>query len=215
MDLIIFDCDGTLVDSEVTAARVFTSYWATHGVHLTEDEFKERFIGKGNYHPDSIEIFNKMPPFAMEEGDRLWDEALKKELQPVVGMSELLESLSHLLSVGSNSSLLHVKKSLKKTGLDSFFGDNVFSAQNVLNPKPAPDLFLHIASTLDVVTKNCVVIEDSPSGIMAAKNAGMKVIGFSGAAHFTPSLEKRLRKAGPNWFCTTTEELKILLMKLI
>ena len=54
--LIIFDCDGTLVDSEVVAARVFTAYWATHGIHLTETEFKETFIGKGNEHPDSIEI---------------------------------------------------------------------------------------------------------------------------------------------------------------
>jgi beta-phosphoglucomutase-like phosphatase (HAD superfamily) len=85
--LIIFDCDGTLVDSEMVATQVFTKYWATHGVNLTETGFKELFIGKGNLHPDSIELFKKMPAHAMEEGDRLWAEALKENLQPVSGIT--------------------------------------------------------------------------------------------------------------------------------
>jgi len=209
--LIIFDCDGTLVDSEVVAARVFTAYWATHGVHLTETEFKENFIGKGNHHPDSIEMFKKMPDHAMEEGDRLWDEALKESLKPVSGMIELLSSLKGKLSVGSNSSIEHVNCALKKTGMARFFGENVFSANLVANPKPAPDLFLFISRKFAIEPRNCIVIEDSPSGVQAAKNAGMKVIAFSGAAHFVPSLEQRLKDTRPDWFCTNTEKLKELL----
>jgi beta-phosphoglucomutase-like phosphatase (HAD superfamily) len=81
--LITFDCDGTLVDSEVVATQVFTAYWATHRVQITETEFKETFIGKGNLHPDCAGIFKRMPEHAMEEGDRLWDEALKSNLQAV------------------------------------------------------------------------------------------------------------------------------------
>lgn len=209
--LIIFDCDGTLVDSEVVAARVFTSYWATHGVHLTETEFKEKFIGKGNQHPDSIEMFKRMPPYAVVEGDRLWDEALKETLQPVDGMVELISDLRCNLSVGSNSSIGHVKWALKKTGLDQFFGENVFSASLVSNPKPAPDLFLYISKVFGVEPKNCVVVEDSVSGVQAAQSAGMKVIGFSGAKHFVPSLEQRLRTTQPDWFCSNAEELRPLL----
>ena len=209
--LIIFDCDGTLVDSEVLAARVFTAYWATHGVHLTETEFKETFIGKGNEHPDCVEIFKKMPDHVVDEGDRLWDEALKESLQPVRGMIELVSSLKANLSVGSNSSIGHVNRALKKTGLDRFFGENVFSSSLVPNPKPAPDLFLYISKAFKIEPRNCIVIEDSVSGVQAAQNAGMKVIAFSGAAHFVPSLEKMLIDTRPDWHCANTDELKNLL----
>jgi HAD superfamily hydrolase (TIGR01509 family) len=199
------------VDSEVVATRVFTAYWATHGVHLTETEFKETFIGKGNLHPDCVEIFKRMPEHVLEEGDRLWRDALKKTLQPVCGMIELVSSLKCNLSVGSNSSIEHVNWALEKTGLAKFFGKNVFSASLVPNPKPAPDLFLHISKTQEIAPKNCIVIEDSVSGVQAAKSAGMSVIAFSGASHFVPSLEQRLKDTRPDWFCTNTAELKTLL----
>lgn len=214
MELIIFDCDGTLVDSEVVATEVFTSYWATHGIHITATEFKEKFIGKGNQHPDNVKLFDQMPPHAMEEGDRLWAEALKDSLKPVEGIVEILSEITTPLSVGSNSSLSHVKRSLKTTGLEKFFGENVYSASMVPNSKPAPDLFLHISEIFKVHPKNCIVVEDSPSGVKAAQNAGMRVIGFSGASHFIPSLEERLRNTNPDWFCTSASELKQLLKSL-
>ncbi|MBC87378.1 MAG: hypothetical protein CL677_09395 [Bdellovibrionaceae bacterium] len=211
MELIIFDCDGTLVDSESIAAKVLPQYWATQGVHVTATEFKERFIGKSNDHPDCVQFFDQMPPQVVEEGDRLWSEALKEQLEPVEGMFELLSSLSLPLCVGSNSSLPHVKHSLKKTGLDVFFGDNVYSARQVANPKPAPDLFLHISQTHNTHPEKCVVIEDSTAGVKAAQNAGIPVVGFSGAAHFVPSLEDKLRETEPDWFCSSTKELDTLL----
>jgi len=211
MKLIIFDCDGTLVDSEVIATRVFTSFWATHGVHIADDEFKLRFIGKGNSHPDNIDLFEKMPPHAYEEGDRLLDEALEKDLEAVKGMNELLSGLTKKLCVSSNSRLSYVKAALQKTNLHEYFGERVFSAKDRPNPKPAPDLFLHIAKVLEVPPKDCIVIEDSPSGVKGAQNAGMPVIGFTGAAHFIPELEERLQKTKPDWLCSTTDELKSLL----
>ena len=209
--LIIFDCDGTLVDSEAVAAKVYTSYWATHGVHLTETEFKETFIGKGNDHPDSVKMFKRMPPHAVAEGDRLWDEALKESLQAVRGIPALLAGLHGDLCVGSNSSMGHVKWALQKTGLDRFFGANVFSASMVANPKPAADLYLHIARHFAVEPSHCIVVEDSVSGVQAARSAGMKVIGFTGGGHFVPSLVQRLLSAQPTWLCSSAEELMPLL----
>ncbi|MCA9487099.1 MAG: HAD family phosphatase [Nanoarchaeota archaeon] len=210
--LVIFDCDGTLVDSEVIATKVFTRYWATHGVNFTEDEFKEKFIGTGKNAPIVIETFSKMPEYANEEGDRLLDEELERNLCAVEGMVELVSELSNDICVASNSSLNYVKSALKKTKLDVCFNQNVFSAEQVKNPKPSPDLFLFACSELGYEPYDCIVIEDSVSGIKAAQNANMKVISFSGAAHFVPSLERNLKLANATWHCSSVSELKHLLL---
>ncbi|MDC1174110.1 HAD-IA family hydrolase [Bacteriovoracaceae bacterium] len=209
--LIIFDCDGTLVDSEVIATQVFTAYWATHGVVMTETEFKEKFIGTGSNAPVVIENLSKMPAHADEEGDALLDEALSKYLTAVDGISTLLSSLNFEMCVASNSSLKYVKKALIKTKLTSYFGEKVFSSEQVDNPKPAPDLFIHASSVCGYQIEDCIVVEDSVSGVRAAQNANMKVIGFSGAGHFIPSLEEKLKAVNPDWFCSTTSELHELL----
>ncbi|WP_372654325.1 HAD family hydrolase [Halobacteriovorax sp.] len=209
--LIIFDCDGTLVDSEVIATQFFTKYWATHGVFYTEDEFKETFIGTGRTAEVVVNNFAKMPAHADEEGRALFHEAIKKDLQVIEGIPELLSSLKTDMCVASNSPLNYVKGALAKTQIDSYFGEFVFSAEQVVNPKPAADLFLHAASTCGHHPKDCIVVEDSVSGVLAAKNANMKVIGFTGAGHFIPSLENRLKELNPDWFCSSTDELKILL----
>jgi HAD superfamily hydrolase (TIGR01509 family) len=212
--LIIFDCDGTLVDSEVIASNVFPKYWATHGVHFTETEFKEKFIGTGRTAPIVIENYSKMPSHAREEGERLFDEELAKELRAVCGIEELVSSLKFDLCVASNSSLNYVKEALIKTNLSSYFKGNVFSSEQVENPKPAPDLLLYLSSKLKYQVEDCIVIEDSVSGVRAAQNAKMKVIGFSGAAHFVPSLKNQLIETHPDWFCSTTKELSELLNDL-
>lgn len=212
--LVIFDCDGTLVDSEVLSTKVFTRYWATHGVHFTENEFKETFIGTGRTSKVVLENLSRMPAHADEEGRALLDEAILNHLEEVSGMSKLLSSLKLNMCVASNSPLKYVKEALHKTELNSFFGEYVFSADQVEKPKPAPDLFLHAASECGHDRKDCIVIEDSVSGVQAAKNANMKVVGFSGAGHFIPSLESRLKDLKPDWLCTSTNELQQLLNSL-
>ncbi len=212
--LIIFDCDGTLIDSEVIATKVFPAYWAEHGVNITELEFKEKFIGKGNKHPDVIELHKLMPEYVMEEGDRLWQQSLESNLQPVSGMLELIKKLKCKIAVGSNSSLQHVKWALGKTGLAPFFKENVFSANQVANAKPSPDLFLHIANEQGVALENCIVIEDSVSGVNAAQAAGIKVVAFSGAEHFTPTLEQRLIDTQPDYFISNIDDLNKLFVEL-
>lgn len=210
--LIIFDCDGTLVDSEVIASKVFPEYWATHGVVMSELEFKENFIGTGHNAPIVQQTFAKMPEYANKEGDKLLDKALAEKLEAVQGISELLSSLRFELCVASNSSLRYVKNALLKTNLNSYFGESVFSAEQVKNPKPAPDLFIHASSKCGFSVQDCIVIEDSVSGIKAAQNAKIPVVGFSGAGHFVPSLEKKLKSTNPDWFCSSTKELSDLLL---
>ncbi len=212
--LVIFDCDGTLVDSEVIATKVFTNYWATHGVVYSENEFKETFIGTGRTAKVVVDNLSKMPSCADKEGRALLDEAISKNLEEVRGMSNLLSSLKLEKCVASNSPLKYVKDALHKTGLSSYFGESVFSADQVPNPKPSPDLFLHAASVCGFNPKDCIVVEDSVSGVMAAMKADMKVIGFSGAGHFIPSLEDRLKELKPTWLCSSTNELQQLLNSL-
>ena len=174
---------------------------------------KKILLARVTVTPHVIEMFKKMPAHATQEGDRLWDEALKNNLQPVRGMMKMISTLQSTLCVGSNSSFAHVKWALEKTKLDQFFGARIFSAAQVQNPKPAPDLFLFIAKSLEVKIQDCIVIEDSLSGVQAAQNAGIKVIAFSGAAHFIPSLEQKLKDAEPDWFCSNTDDLERLLKR--
>jgi HAD superfamily hydrolase (TIGR01509 family) len=209
--LIIFDCDGTLVDSEVIACRVFRDYWATHGVVFTEDEFKENFIGTGSDAAIVKNTFSKMPDYVDKEGNKLLDEALDKELLPVTGMLDLLKTLDADMCVASNSSLKYVKSALKKTKLEKYFGDKVFSAEQVNNPKPSPDLFEYVCSELGYNVQDCIVIEDSTSGIRAAQNAKIKVVAFCGAAHFTPFLVSKLEELKPNYLCRNSFDLASLL----
>jgi len=95
--------------------------------------------------------------------------------------------------------------------LDTFFGKNVFSAYQIPNPKPAPDLFLHILETLEIVAENCIVIEDSESGVKAAQNAGIKVVAFTGASHFTKTTIEKTKSYNPDWHCSNANELSDLL----
>ncbi len=212
--LIIFDCDGTLVDSEVIATKVYIKYWGSHGVHFTENEFKEKFIGVGANSPIIKETFSKMPVNAKEEGDKILHKELQKNLTAVEGMTKLVSALKQDICVASNSSLNYVKAALNKTKLDRYFGEHVYSAEQVKNPKPAPDLFLHASSEFGYEPQDCLVIEDSPSGVKAAQNANMQVISFSGAAHFIPSLEENLKNLGANWHCSNINELGELLLKI-
>lgn len=210
--LIIFDCDGTLVDSEVIAARIFTKYWSSHGVHFTEEEFKEKFIGTGKDAAIVQETFARLPKNAQEEGDKIFDLALATELEAVPQIESLLEELGHYdICVGSNSSMAYVERALRKTNLLKFFGRNFFSSDLVERPKPAPDLFLHCAEIFNKDPQNCLVVEDSPSGLRAAKNAGMKSIAFTGARHFTPTLKKKLLNEHHDWHCDSVRELKLTL----
>lgn len=212
--LVIFDCDGTLVDSEIIAAEVFPAVWSKMGVEMTADYFLCNFVGTGS----DAEIVKKtmalLPSDAKEIADKKFDEELALRLQAVQGMSQVLRDLPYQVCVASNSSLKHVKDALTKTLLAEFFGERIYSSRDLGKPKPAPDIFLHAAKELGFSPKQCLVIEDSISGIKAAQNAGMPVVGFFGGLHCNTVVRKRLLSAKADYYCSSAEDLKDILKNL-
>jgi HAD superfamily hydrolase (TIGR01509 family) len=188
--LIIFDCDGVLVDSEPISFAVLREMLADAGLSFSESWAYENFLGK------SMASITAM--IAREHDLRLDETALaamrqrlyerfEAELQPVHGIDALLADFGFTHCVASSSQLERIRLCLKKTGLIDYFEPNIFSSSMVANGKPAPDLFLHAARTMGYSPRNCIVIEDSPAGIRAAKAAGMTAFAFTGASHAVAS----------------------------
>lgn len=200
MDLVIFDCDGVLVDSEVLVLGVEAEIFTAAGFPITEDEIAERFTGL-SYARMIRELAQDFGRPISETLSRDVQEAalarIATDVEPVAGMDGLLSRLTHQRCVASSSDLGRVSLSLGVAGLLHYFDpQNLFSAQMVENGKPAPDLFLLAAHRMGADPSDCLVIEDSPPGVEAACAAGMKVAGFTAGGHARPSLPTKLIDAG-------------------
>ncbi len=178
---IIFDCDGTLVDSEEITNQIIAEMAGELGVKMTGEEATATFGGK-----TLDAVLYKMRELSGKEIPDDWlprlikrvSEAWKTELNPVNGVRELLENLNISICVASNGEPIQVNQSLEMTGLRGFFDGNIFCASDVGVPKPAPDLFLYAAKKMGFKPEQCIVIEDSISGVMAANRAKIKVYGL-------------------------------------
>jgi HAD superfamily hydrolase (TIGR01509 family) len=193
-DLVIFDCDGVLVDSERIGVRIDVEELAELGWPLTEAEVIERFVGRSHeYMAGEIEAALGRPlPAGWEVAFHArYQEAFENELAPVDGVVEALDAIAAPTCVASSSSHERLRHSLGLTGLLERFDGRIFSAEDVHNGKPAPDLFLHAATTLSADPARCAVIEDSRYGVEAARAAGMRAFGYAGG--LTPAD----RLAGP------------------
>jgi HAD superfamily hydrolase (TIGR01509 family) len=188
--LVIFDCDGVLVDSEIIDARIRSDCLRAEGFPVTAQELAEH---SGISRAGLIELIEgrfgrPMPEGFMETMRAKIMSAFTDELQAIEGVADLLRSLTIPVCVASNSHSDRVRHSLEVTGLWQFFDSHVFSVAMVERGKPAPDLFLFAAERLNVSPTNCLVIEDSVHGTMAAQAAGMAVVGFCGASHCKPTM---------------------------
>ena len=178
---IIFDCDGTLVDSEDITNRIIAEMASELGITMTGDEATATFGGK-----TLNAVLYKMRELSGKEIPDDWlprlikrvSETWKTELNPVNGVRELLERLEIPICVASNGEPIHINQSLRMTGLHDFFDGNIFSASDIGVPKPAPDLFLYAAEKMGFEPEQCVVVEDSIPGVMAANRAKIKVYGL-------------------------------------
>ena len=178
---IIFDCDGTLVDSEDITNRIIAEMASELGITMTGDEATAPFGGK----PLNAVLY-KMRELSGKEIPDDWlprlikkvSESWKTELNPVHGVRELLESLEIPICVASNGESIHIHQSLEMTGLRDFFDGNIFSASDIGVPKPAPDLFLYAAKKMGFKPEQCVVVEDSIPGVIAANRAKIRVYGL-------------------------------------
>ena len=181
--LVIFDCDGVLVDSEPISVQIDVEMFAEVGMTVSEQEVIERFVGRS---PELLaraveEQLGHPPPDGWEErGERRLRRAVVAELQPVAGIGEALERISLPMCVASSSPPERLRFKLELTGLFLRFAGRIFSAAEVANGKPAPDLFLHAARQMGVDPAACVVVEDSRYGVLAARAAGMDVLAYAG-----------------------------------
>jgi HAD superfamily hydrolase (TIGR01509 family) len=180
--LVIFDCDGVLVDSERLAARVDSAMITRLGWTLSPQDVARRFVGHSKqYMREQIEqhLETTLPDDWQTPFEEAYWALVDAELTPVEGVREVIERLTVPYCVASNGSHEKMHRSLSHAGLLPLFAGRLFSADDVAAPKPAPDLHLHAAAAMGVPPQACVVIEDSHSGIRAARAAGMRTFGFT------------------------------------
>lgn len=210
MTLLIFDCDGVLVDSEVIAHQTLLDVLAPLGYTMTLQESFKVFAGRSL--KDTLKIIEQqlghaLPDGILDQGRDLLFERFRADLKPVAGVADAIEALPYRHCIASSSACDRLTLALDVTGLAPLFGANVFSATQVAHGKPAPDLFLFAARMMTAEPAQCIVIEDSTLGVEAGLAAGMRVIGFAGASHATDELAQRLMSAGAHQVIRTMREL--------
>jgi HAD superfamily hydrolase (TIGR01509 family) len=199
-DLIIYDCDGTLVDSERLVADICLE--AIHGLGLTDwtmQRYVDSFVGmpgEVGWEAVWLDLGRRMPQSFNDEVDQRIFKGFEERLELIPGVREAVTALDLPRCVASSTRRDHLVARIRQMGLDDLFGENVYSASQVRRAKPAPDVFLFSASQMGHDPRNCVVIEDSAPGVAAARRAGMHVIGFTGAAHDPAAMRAKLADAG-------------------
>lgn len=199
VDLIIFDCDGVLVDSEVISCRAHSEMLTRHGYPITPDQALERFLGVsdrearlmieteiGRKLPDDFEVQVKQATLQFYAGD----------LRAISYVGEAIAAIGLPKCIASSGTPEKIRHGLGCAGLYDRLAPHIFSASQVARGKPAPDLFLFAAEQMQVSPGRCLVIEDSVPGITGARAAGMTVLGFHGGSHCRPGYGDTLRAAG-------------------
>ena len=202
--LIIFDCDGVLVDSETISNEVTTQLLNELGWNISFEETVERFMGRRMDECLTLmqtHLKRPLPADFVQRMNTLRNERFQTELKPVAGIQTVLESLdatSFMTCVASSGQHEKMRLTLSLTGLWSYFEGRIFSASEVARGKPYPDLFLYASEQMGVPVKHCVVIEDSLAGVQAASAAGMQVLAY--AAHSSADGVAKLTASGATAF---------------
>jgi len=198
-ELLISDCDGVLVDSEILADQVMREALASWVPSEPLEHLLETTFGQttGEVLRRVEERFALQLPATLLAQIQARSEALiQTQVQPIAGVREALEQIPLPLAVASNSRRHTVIASVNRVGLTARVAGRIFSADMVERPKPAPDVYLLAARTIGVAPERCLVIEDSPTGAAAAVAAGMQVLGFTGASHIPSGHGDTLRRIG-------------------
>ena len=197
--LIIFDCDGVLVDSEILACQVELAVLQTLGHPISDAEFRRRAIGRSRKDNQAMleGLWGRPLPddYTDQVQSRLF-QTFRTRLLPVAGMPDLVRRVTIDRCVASSSPPDRLALALALGGYSALFGAGVFSAVDVARGKPAPDLFLHAAAGRSAAPERCLVVEDSVPGIEAAKAAGMIAVGFCGGGHCPSDHAAALKAAG-------------------
>lgn len=185
--LIIFDCDGVLIDSEWICIDVLMNALAQYGVVIDKPYFYTHFLGR---HFEQIITCAKqdfgvdLPSNFENIYQTLLLNTFEQKLLPCTGIGDILKQVNIAKCIATSSYPERTQRALAITELTDFFGHNIFTASEVKHGKPAPDLFLHAAKRMNIAPEHCLVIEDSAAGLLAAKKAGMMVWHYKGGTHF-------------------------------
>jgi len=197
--LVIFDCDGVLVDSEVLSSQLLSKALTGQGYAVTPEDCRARYTGISMRSAIAMveADWGRRLPETFEDEVRAHDlEVFARELKPIPGIKGALEHIELPVCVASSGAPVKIRHSLTVTGLLDFFEPHLFSAHMVEKGKPAPDLFLLAAERMGYAPADCYVVEDSEAGVSAGRAAGMRVLGFTGGGHAMAGDEERLRRAG-------------------
>ena len=198
-DLVIFDCDGVLVDSEVISCRAHAETLTRHGYPITADEVFERFLGR-SMRQATLEVEAELGRSLPDDfHTQVYAEIFRlfaASLEATPHIDEALAAISLPKCVASSGPPEKISAGLNRVGLYDRFAPHIFSAVQVRNGKPAPDLFLYAAEQMRTSPERCLVIEDSVAGIAGALAAGMAVLGYHGGSHCRPNTANTLRAAG-------------------
>jgi HAD superfamily hydrolase (TIGR01509 family) len=198
-DLVIFDCDGVLVDSEVISCRAHAETLTRHGYPITEHQVLERFLGVSDREARAIiekETGRKLPDDFESQVKHATLQFYEGDLRAILHIDEAIAAIPLPKCVASSGTPEKIKHGLTCAGLYEALAPHIFSATQVTRGKPAPDLFLFAAEQMRASPERCVVIEDSVPGVTGARAAGMTVLGFHGGSHCLPGHGDRLRAAG-------------------
>ena len=212
-DLVIFDCDGVLIDSEIISANMLIAELAKLGVEIDLAYVARHFLGRS--YPTVMETirreFHLTLPSEFEANYRAkLLQTFETELQVMPHVAEVIAALRLPYCIATSSSPMRAAKSLAMVGLGHLVGDGLFTSTMVAKGKPAPDLFLHAATQMGANPARCLVIEDSLTGIRAARAAGMAVWRFTGGSHLKNHLPEEPEDARPDlWFASFAEFYQI------
>jgi HAD superfamily hydrolase (TIGR01509 family) len=198
-DLVIFDCDGVLVDSESLSCVVHADVLTAHGYPISPEQVHARFLGRSAREARAeieSELGRALPDAYIAQLKATIDQVFGDELQQIPHVAETLARLALRVCVASSGTPTRIRSSLTTTGLLAHFDPNLFSALQVDRGKPAPDLFLFAAAQMNTTPSRCLVIEDSVPGVTAAVAAGMTVFGFHGGSHCHAATVAGLQAAG-------------------
>jgi HAD superfamily hydrolase (TIGR01509 family) len=209
--LVIFDCDGVLVDSEPLAAEAYERVYEKHGMSGVGASIIAQCIGL-----KQADILVKIKEltghqFPDHAHDDIWAETKQlftEKLAETEGLRHFLDALPAARCVASSSSLERIHHSLEITGLAPYFGEAIFSSSMVKRGKPAPDIFLYAAERMKADPSLCVVIEDSPLGVEGAVAANMTAIGYTGGGHTYDGHAERLMSRGAVVACASWDAVK-------
>jgi HAD superfamily hydrolase (TIGR01509 family) len=216
IDLIIFDCDGVLVDSEVISCRAHALVLTRHGYPITEQQVLKRFLGVSEREARRIveaEIGRKLPDIETQ----IHQETLRfyeGDLNAIAHVGDAIAAIDVPKCVASSGTPEKIRHGLSCAGLYEQLAPHIFSATQVKRGKPAPDLFLFAAEQMKAAPQRCIVIEDSVPGVTGAIAAGMTVLGFFGGSHCTSEHEAMLRAAGAERTFADMRELPGLIAQL-